>query len=482
LPALTPALPPAADPVTPDASADPDGSSPTHRLSVLTAAWAFAPSLTDPEAAAALDTTSSPALLALATGFLALATFGALASTCLTVYSPTKLQNRQPGPAGEALVRELERREREYRVVARFFLVGGLVGALLSVQTGVRSGTEALALGGMVVVALLLCGSIPQGIAAVKAETTLLRVLPILRGGLMVLRWPLVLPILAVTTGVMKALRIREEPSTDPEEIAEEVMAAVSDSVDEDALADEEKAWIGNIVGLKDLQVSTIMTPRPDMVAIAADMPLREAVRTALEHGFSRYPVYRERADEITGLFFVKDALRHMNGGSGADEPVQKIVRPPLFVPESMPVPQLLRRMQAEKIHLAIVLDEYGTTAGLVSVEDVLEEIVGDIHDEYDADGADSHKVVIVDQGRAAEIPGRFPVGEANERFGLSIPEDGDWETVAGYVIHHANHIPAAGETIAIDGTEFVVVAGDDRKIERLRVPLRDAEPAPQQA
>ncbi len=449
---------------------------------MLLRAVGFVP-LTDPDAArTALETTSSPALLALATGFLAVATFGSLASTCLTVYSPTKLQNRQPGPAGEALVEELERREREFRVVARFFLVGGLVGALLSVQTGVQSGSEALALGGMVVVALLLCGSIPQGVASVKAEATLLRLLPILRGGLMVLRWPLVLPILTVTSGVLKVLRIREEPTTDPVEIAEDVMAAVADSVDEDALADEEKAWIGNIVGLKDLQVSTIMTPRPDMVAIAADVPLRDAVRTALEHGFSRYPVYREKADEITGLFFVKDALRHLHGGSGTEEPVQKIVRPPLFVPESMPVPQLLRRMQAEKIHLAIVLDEYGTTAGLVSVEDVLEEIVGDIHDEYDADGAESHKVLIVDQGRAAEIPGRFPVGEANERFGLSIPEDGDWETVAGYVIHHANHIPAAGESIAIDGTEFVVVASDDRKIERLRVALRDGQPASQNA
>jgi len=486
LPALTTALPPAADAAsTSDAPAEPDGPTGSGAFAgpVLLRAVGCVP-LTDPDAArAALETTSSPALLALATGFLAVATFGALASTCLTVYSPTKLQNRQPGPAGEALVEELERREREFRVVARFFLVGGLVGALLSVQTGVQSGSEALALGGMVVVALLLCGSIPQGVASVKAEATLLRMMPILRGGLMVLRWPLVLPILAVTTGVMKALRIREEPSQNPDEIAEEVMAAVADSVDEDALADEEKAWIGNILGLKDLQVSTIMTPRPDMIAMHADTPLAEAVRIALEHGFSRYPVYGEKADEITGLFFAKDALRLLHTGVDGKQPVQALMRTPLFVPESMPVPQLLRRMQAEKIHLAIVLDEYGTTAGLVSVEDVLEEIVGDIHDEYDAEGgADVNPVQIVDQGRAAEIPGRLPVTEVNERLALALPEDGDWETVAGYVIHHANRIPATGESLTIDGIEFQVLAGDDRRIERLRVALRDGQPASSEA
>jgi CBS domain containing-hemolysin-like protein len=260
-------------------------------------------------------------------------------------------------------------------------------------------------------------------------------------------------------------------------------MAAVSDSVDEDALADDEKAWIGNIIGLKDQQVSTIMTPRPDMIAIQADTPLREAVRIAQEHGFSRYPIYREKADEITGLFFAKDALRHMHHGADADQPVQTLMRPALFVPESMPVPQLLRRMQAEKIHLAIVLDEYGTTSGLVSVEDVLEEIVGDIHDEYDADGeTEALQVEILEQGRAAEVPGRMTVSQLNEKLALGLSQDGEWETVAGYVIHHANRIPAPGEALTIEGVEFRVVAGDARKIERLRVALADGELAIQQA
>ncbi len=422
-------------------------------------------------------------MLALTLGCLCISTLGALGSSSLAVYSPTKLRTRQPGEAGEALVDQLEAREREYRVVARFYLVGGLVGALLSLQTGVDAQSEGWALGAMVVLALLMCGSLPSAVADAQAEATLLRILPVLRGGHLVLRWPLVLPVLAMTSGFMRLLRIRNEPSNDPEEIAEEVMAAVSDSVHEDALADEEKAWIGNIVGLKDLQVSTIMTPRPDIVAIQADTPLRAAVQLALEQGFSRYPVYLDKVDEITGLFFVKDALRLLQAEAAGDAPVQSMIRAPLFVPESMPVPQLLRRLQADKVHLAVVLDEYGTTAGLVSVEDVLEEIVGDIDDEYDADGeVEPELVQIVERGHIVEIPGRLSVDEVNRLLELELPDDGDWETVAGFVIHHANRIPARDESLVIDGVEFKVLVGDDRRIERLRVTVPNDEPAKRDA
>ena len=146
----------------------------------------------------------------------------------------------------------------------------------------------------------------------------------------------------------------------------------VADTVTEATLPNTQRTWIGNIVGLKDLQVSAIMTPRPDLVAMQATTPVRDAVRQALQHGFSRYPVYREKVDEIVGVFYVKDALRVPVDSTAANLPVETMLRPPLFVPESMGVAQLLRRFQADKVHMAIVLDEYGCTAGLVSVEDAL--------------------------------------------------------------------------------------------------------------
>lgn len=452
------------------------------RMLARTPWLALAPfGLDDGEAAATVfQATFSPAMIAVAFGCLCVSTLGALGSSSLAIYSPTKLQRKEPGEAGKALVDELDRRGREFRVVARFYLLGGLVGALLALQTGVEAASEAWALGGMIVAALLLCGSLPSALADARAESTLLRILPVLRGGLLVLRWPLVLPVLGLTQLSLRLLRVRAETTTDPEEIAEEVMAAVADSVDDDALADDEKAWIGNIVGLKDLQVSTIMTPRPDLVAIQADQPVASAVQFALEHGFSRYPVYREKVDEITGLFVVKDALRLLQTSDGKEQTVENLVRPPLFVPESMPVPQLLRRMQEEKIHLAVVLDEYGTTAGLVSVEDVLEQIVGEIEDEYDDEDelGDGDQVHVVEQGHVVEVPGRLPVDEVNQLLDLELPEDGDWETVAGYVIHHANRIPARDEALVIEGIEFKVLVGDDRRIERLRVSVPHDQPA----
>ena len=144
---------------------------------------------------------------------------------------------------------------------------------------------------------------------------------------------------------------------------------------------------------------------------------------------------------------------------------------------------KLLRRLQADKVHLAVVLDEYGTTAGLVSVEDVLEEIVGDIDDEYDADGeVEPELVQIVERGHIVEIPGRLSVDEVNRLLELELPDDGDWETVAGFVIHHANRIPARDESLVIDGVEFKVLVGDDRRIERLRVTVPNDEPAKRDA
>lgn len=482
----------------PDADAADDPARPTGAAA---AAVALFPATAGAAGTADLPTvdlsaTISPAMLAVAATCFGIATFGALGSSSLAVYSPTKLQNRVGGTAGEGLVALLDRHEREFRVVARFYFVGGLIGALLALQAAVDVHSVPWAMGGMIALALLLCGSLPSAIADVRAEALLLRILPILRGGLFVLRWPLVLPVLALTGGALRVLRIREEPSNDPEEIAEEVMAAVADSVTEDALADEERAWIGNIVGLKDLQASEIMTPRPDLVAMRADLPLQKAVQMAHEHGFSRYPVYRDKVDEIVGVFYVKDALHLGHRGtlptgaaagaaSGSttppppDAPVSTLMRAPLFVPESMAVPQLLRRLQADKIHMAVVLDEYGTTAGVVSVEDILEQIVGDIGDEYDAgEPTASDQVVVVEKGHIVEVPGRLGVDELNPLLGLELPDDGEWETVAGFLIHHLNRIPARDETVQVEGVEFRVLQADDRRVDRLRV----TAPAPQPA
>jgi CBS domain containing-hemolysin-like protein len=157
------------------------------------------------------------------------------------------------------------------------------------------------------------------------------------------------------------------------------------------------------------------------------------------------------------------------------------MMREPLFVPETMGAAQLLRRFQAGNQHMAIVLDEYGTTAGLATVEDLIEEIVGDISDEYDSphqDGPEEEQIQVVEAGRVLEIPARTTVAEVNHLLGTELTEDGDWETVAGLVIAHCNHIPLVGETVVVEGVEFHVLAADERRVQRLRATAVAAVPA----
>ncbi len=425
------------------------------------------------------NTQFDPLLMAVAAASLALSALGGIGAASLLTYSRSKLERRL-GEAGERLAAELQERDADYQVVARTYVVGGLAGAVVAVAGGVSENVSAGALVLLGLVALFVCSVLPAAIAQRRAEANLVRALPMLRAGRLAL-WPVVTAIRVLTGAVLRVLGIREEPSTDPDEIAQDVVAAVSDTVSEDALEDEEKRWIGNIVNLKGQQVSEIMTPRTDIVAFAANTPLRDAVAEALRHGFSRYPVYREKVDEIIGIFFVKDALPLALGGDpeapGALDPagpVERLVREPFFVPETMDVAQLLEQFRNRHMQMAVVLDEYGGTAGIASIEDALEEIVGDIADEYDApkgapvDARDTVKVA--PDGRSAEIPARMRVDELNRLLATSLPEDGDYETVAGLVTSNLNRIPAAGEVHTIGDAEFHVLAADDRRVHRLRV------------
>lgn len=421
-----------------------------------------------------------PLLMAVAAASLALSALGGVGASSLLTYSPAKLLLRS-GEAGERLAAELEVRDTDYQVVARTYVVGGLAGAVVAVAGGADESVSAGALVLLGLVALFVCSVLPAAIAQRRAEENLVRTLPLLRLGRLLLLWPVVLPVRVLTSAALRVLRIREEPSTDPEEIAEDVVAAVSDTVREDALEDEEKRWIGNIVNLKGQQVSEIMTPRTDIVAMAASTPLRDAVAEALRNGFSRYPVYRDKVDEIIGIFFVKDALplalgsAHGPGGSlDPAAPVERLLREPYFVPETMSVAQLLEQFRSRHMQMAVVLDEYGGTAGIASIEDALEEIVGDIADEYDApkgapeDARDT--VEVAADRKSAQIPARMRVDELNRLLDTKLPEDGDYETVAGLVTSHLNRIPTTGEVHTIHGAEFHVLAADERRVHRVRV------------
>jgi CBS domain containing-hemolysin-like protein len=414
-----------------------------------------------------------------------LAGFGALAAACLMGYSPTRLSQllEEQRAEDDGRADEIDQRDRDYLVVATAYAAAGWILGLWSLLHATDAAARPWTLAVFSVLMLLLTGSLPVAIAQLRAERTLLRLLPFIRAGWYLLRWPLVVPLLGFTRLCLDVFRLRRAEKALPAEVQRQVIAAVADSVTEDALPVEERTWIGNIVGLKELQISTVMTPRPDIIAFSESMSVGEAVEQALEHGFSRYPVYRDRIDEVVGIFYVKDTLRLVQSTETtlAATNVKSMMREPLFVPESMGAAQLLRRFQAGNQHMAIVLDEYGTTAGLATIEDLIEEIVGDISDEYDSphqETPEEEQITVVEEGRVLEIPARTTVAEINQLLGTDLSEQGDWETVAGMVIAKCNHIPVVGETAVIDGVEFRVLAADERRLQRLRATALASAPA----
>jgi putative hemolysin len=428
---------------------------------------------------------ASPLHLAIAVAGIAGATLGTLGMAALLSYSPARMrqlleEDGYPDPALSTAA--LDQRDEEYLVTAAALGGAGWGLGLWATAEAFAGSYMVWAVAAFLVVTLWLAVSL-IGAAQERPERILLRVLRPLRVLWLALRWPLVLPIAATSRLVLRASGAQAAEPTDTAEVQKQVLAAVTDTVTEGSLPHAERTWIGNIIGLKDLQVSTLMTPRPDIVAFPESMSLREGVQKALEHGFSRYPVYRDRIDEIIGIFYVKDALRLMQDDVGqcSGTPLRSMLREVLFAPETTGAAQLLRRFQSGNQHMAIVIDEYGTTVGLVTVEDVIEAIVGDIGDEYDPPPSapdDTEQIRVVETGRVLEIPARTAVAEVNQLLGSELPEEGDWETVAGLVIARLNHIPVVDETVAIDGVEFRVLQADERRIQRLRATLLAPQPA----
>jgi CBS domain containing-hemolysin-like protein len=217
------------------------------------------------------------------------------------------------------------------------------------------------------------------------------------------------------------------------------------------------------------------MVPQPDMVLVADSASVSEALDLAIAHGFSRLPLSGTNADDIVGLAYTKDMIRAEREGRG-DAPVIELARPVRFIPENKPVSRLMREMQKGKFHLAIVVDEYGGIAGLITLEDCLEELVGEIVDEYDTETAN---IVRLPNGDYL-VDGGTSIDELNDLLHVKLPNE-NWDTVAGFVFGTLEHVPEPGEAVDFDGWRFVTEEVEGRRIRRLRIAVvtgRDDEPA----
>ena len=242
--------------------------------------------------------------------------------------------------------------------------------------------------------------------------------------------------------------------------VTEEDLRAMAEyAAEEETIEREESRLIHSIFEFGDTLVREVMLPRPDMVAIEADATVEEGITRAIEGGFSRLPAFEETTDNIVGLVYLKDLVGRARGGGGA-EPVRASLRPAVFVPEQKRVAELLREMQSKQFHMAIVVDEHGGTAGLVTLEDLLEEIVGEITDEYDvAEPGVEHL-----PGGGLRVPGKLPIDDLSEELDMELP-DTEWDTVGGLVFNLLGHVPEPGETVAFEGLELKTERVQGRRI-----------------
>ncbi len=258
----------------------------------------------------------------------------------------------------------------------------------------------------------------------------------------------------------------------------EELLAMADTAADEAVIEREERKLIHSIIDFGDTVAREVMVPRPDMVTVSAAATISEAADVAASAGVSRVPVYGQGIDDIVGVVYVKDIMKAEREERG-NQPVTSSMRQAQFVPETKRIAEVMREMQAGKQHMAIVVDEYGGTAGLITLEDVLEELVGEISDEYDVDHS---RVELLDDGQV-QVDASLSIDEVNELTGIDLPE-GDWDTVGGFLYHLLGHVPNEGESAVFDGHRIVAEKVNGRRIARVLIgatdPSEPVETAPE--
>jgi putative hemolysin len=259
----------------------------------------------------------------------------------------------------------------------------------------------------------------------------------------------------------------RNGPPTTADEAAEEaneVAKAYIDTAEQEGIIEgEERRLLQSIVDFGDTLVREVMTPRPDIVAVKEDASIGDVRTLFREQEYSRFPVFRENLDNIAGFIFVKDLVAV--GAADDAKPITPLLRQAVVVPETKRVPELLKQFQRQQTQCAIVVDEYGGTAGLVTIEDLLEEIVGEIRDEYDVESEP-----IVDEGKGHFLfSGKVDIDEVAQRLGVQIVREG-FETVGGFVMAHVGRVPAVGERFEADGLSVEIVDAERRRINKVRI------------
>jgi putative hemolysin len=417
-------------------------------------------------------TSTSTAMVVIIVVLLAMSVFLALAETALTRMSRARaLALAEEGRRGSAaLVALVSKPEAFLNPVLLVVLVCQLVQAAL---TGILADQlfgawgAAVATFFNVVLVFVLAEAAPKTWAVLHVDRAALAAA---RPVAALVRFPplqlLSRGLIGLTNVLLPGKGLKQGPFVSEEEI----LALADVAVEEEVIEARERELIEQIIEFGDTVVREVMVPRPDMVTVPSDFLVADVMEVAILNGYSRLPATGADIDDVVGIVFAKDLMRAERDGQSA-QPVRDLLRAAHFVPETKRISELLREMQAEQYHIAVVIDEYGGTAGMVTLEDLMEELVGEIVDEFDRE----EPMVQPWADGVARVHARFPVDEANDLLDLELPE-GDWDSVGGLVFHLLGHVPAEGEEAVIGRWVLRAEQVQGRRIGR--VAIREAGPS----
>ena len=318
---------------------------------------------------------------------------------------------------------------------------------------------------------LVLGELVPKKIAMQKSEKMAFMAAPVLTFVAAATR-PVVKFLSLSTNGVLRIMGI--DPHADAETVTEEEIRMMVDvGGEKGVIEDSQKEMIDNIFEFDDIDVADIMTHRTDMVCVDVEEGLSEAVKLSIENGFSRIPVYEEDPDNIIGIIYVKDFLKYVGTALPKTKSIKDIMREAYYVPETKRCGELFSEMTEKRVQMAVVVDEYGGTAGIVTLEDVLESIVGNIQDEYDQE---SDEFSIIDD-KTFTVDGITDIEEVEAHIGKTFPE-GDYDTIGGYIISVLGFLPQDGEMneVTFENIRFTVLNVEDRRIGKVKVEILPTE------
>ncbi len=421
-----------------------------------------------------MDTNTAIAILG-AAAFLALLVAATAAESIVVSLSRWRARGlaARDGARAVSLQRYVQERTRllaTLRFARNVALIGGtaLVVQAVFIHTSPRWQPLLLTAGA----AFLLTGlleAVPAVLAARNPEGWGLALTPLI-GLLRLLFW---LPTWLLSLPAVLLARILPLPEPTPEEVEEEELLRLVEREEQNGgIEEEERQMIRGVIKLVETTAREIMVPRIDIAAVEANATLEDVERVIVERGYSRIPLYEGSIDNIIGVIYAKDVLRCLSEGR---RPIalREIARPPYFIPETKKVDELLTELRQNKIHMAIVVDEYGGTAGLVTTEDIIEVIVGEIEDEYDVAEAPIERVSEVE----AILDARVGIDALNELFDLDLPNE-DYDTVGGIIYAELGKVPVAGDEVEVDGIRLHVLSVIGRRIKKVRVTKLQAQPA----